>query len=229
MYYFIYFNLSLGFFPLPCPKGSAAAGHRNPEQALPIAFGLPLSRVAFGVGKGRAAAAPLDSYLLLPHSLRSLCKAFNISVSKGYFPFGIGDINYIGPFPKFSDWKLDQLTYDQLKEGYGKRLWNFKTESIKYCKLDCEALHKLLNKFNELIYKEFSIDIHSILTLPSLALRIFKTHYMKEKSVYQITGDVEANIRQAYSGGAVDVYIPDRKSTRLNSSHSGESRMPSSA
>ena len=36
--------------------------------------------------------------------------------------------------------------------------------------------------------------------------------------------------RPFYQNGAVDTYLgTDRKSTRLNSSHSGESRMPSSA
>ena len=37
------------------------------------------------------------------------------------------------------------------------------------------------------------------------------------------------NMRYAFAYGADAVYAGDRKSTRLNSSHSGESRMPSSA
>ena len=35
--------------------------------------------------------------------------------------------------------------------------------------------------------------------------------------------------RVFYEGEAVQVQLPDRKSTRLNSSHKTESRMPSSA
>jgi hypothetical protein len=42
-----------------------------------------------------------DSYLLLPLSLRKLCVAFNISMSKGHFPFLIKDIFYSGVLPKF--------------------------------------------------------------------------------------------------------------------------------
>jgi hypothetical protein len=40
-----------------------------------------------------------DSYLLIPHSLRKLCEAFKIDSIKGYFPFLLNDINYIGEFP----------------------------------------------------------------------------------------------------------------------------------
>jgi len=36
-----------------------------------------------------------DSFLLLPHSLRNLCKAFNIDVPKGYFPFNLNEIRFI--------------------------------------------------------------------------------------------------------------------------------------
>ena len=50
--------------------------------------------------------------------------------------------------------------------------------------------------------------MHSVLTLPSLAMKIFKVHYMPNNTIYQILGQVEKDIRQAYSGGAVDNYIP---------------------
>lgn len=65
-----------------------------------------------------------DSYLLLPASLRNLCKAFDISLDKGYFPFKLINTLYTGVFPKFEYWT--DITFDQwseLKLGYGKRLW----------------------------------------------------------------------------------------------------------
>jgi len=95
-------------------------------------------------------------------------------------------------------------------------MWSFEQESIKYCKLDCLSLHEVLTKFNELVYSNFSINIHKTLTLPSLAMRIYKTHYMPENSIYQLTGEVEQNIRQSYSGGAVDVYIPHNRIAPLS-------------
>lgn len=62
--------------------------------------------------------------------------------------------------------------------------------------------------FNELIYNKFQININKALTGPSLSMRVFKTHYLKSNTIYQILGKVEYDIRQSYSGGAVDVYEP---------------------
>lgn len=153
-----------------------------------------------------------DSYLLLPQSLRNLCKTFGVSLPKGYFPFKLANIFYTGVFPKFEYWtgiSLDQ--WIDLKKEYGLKMWDFRVQAIKYCKLDCKCLHEVLSKFNELIFKKWKINIHNCLTLPSLAMRLFKTHYMPKDSVYQLHSVVEQNIRRSYSGGAVDVYIPHNR------------------
>lgn len=42
-------------------------------------------------------------------------------------------------------------------------------------------------------------------------MRLFKTHFMPENSIYQLHGKIEQFIRESYSGGAVDVYIPHNK------------------
>jgi len=90
-----------------------------------------------------------DSYLLLRFSLRNLCEAFSVSVSKGYFPFDLSNINYTGVFPQFEYWTgISQATYDSIKGVFGKRMWSFKDEAIKYCKLDCKSLHDVLTTFN---------------------------------------------------------------------------------
>ena len=46
---------------------------------------------------------------------------------------------------------------------------------------------------------------------------------------YELMGAALAEAEKAAALGEVPVGAVDRKSTRLNSSHSGESRMPSSA
>jgi hypothetical protein len=156
-----------------------------------------------------------DSYLLLPLSLRQLCLAFNISNPKGIFPFNFTDIFYKGILPKLEYWTgITQNEYELLHREYSELTWSFKEEAIKYCKLDCQSLHEVIVKFNELIFKEFKVNIHQSLTLPSLAMRIYKVHFMPANSIYQIDNEIEQAIRQSYSGGAVDVYIPhNRKST----------------
>lgn len=157
-----------------------------------------------------------DSYLLLPLSLRKLCEAFEVESSKDYFPFKLMNIFYKGILPKLENWSGIPLNdYEKLLKEYTGVEWNFKQEAIKYCKLDCLALHQILVKFNELIFKEFHINIDKSLTLPSLAMRIYKTHYMPENSIYQILGNVESDIRQSYTGGAVDVYIPHNRVSGL--------------
>ena len=51
-------------------------------------------------------------------------------------------------------------------------------------------------------------------TLPSLAMRIFKAKFMPDNTIYQLNGQVEQDIRQAYTGGHVDVYIPHNSTTQ---------------
>jgi DNA polymerase type B, organellar and viral len=153
-----------------------------------------------------------DSYLLLPYGLRQLCDSFGVSTVKSYFPFLLTNIHYLGTFPAFEYWTDVTLEkYGSLKRELGKKIWSFKDESIKYCKLDCKSLHEVLTIYNETVYNKFNINIHSVLTAPALALRVFKTHYMKENTIYQISGYIEKAIRLSYTGGAVDVYIPHNK------------------
>jgi DNA polymerase type B, organellar and viral len=158
-----------------------------------------------------------DSYLLLPLSLRKLEKAFNLGgrvgraaeLLKGYFPFNLSNIFYQGGFPDFKYWT--DISFNKflfLKKGV--KFWDFKVEAIKYCQKDCKVLHEILTKFSDLIFGEFSINIHSlrILTLPGLAMTIYKSQFMPENKIFQILGYVEQKIRESYTGAAVDVYKP---------------------
>ena len=118
-----------------------------------------------------------DSMLLLPLGLRKLCAAFNITMPKGYFPFKLTDIFYKGLFPKFEYWTgISMSEYETLLNKYTGGTWSFKDESIKYCQLDCIALHQVLIKFTTLIFSHFNIDAHKTLTLPSLAMKIYKAN-----------------------------------------------------
>ena len=155
-----------------------------------------------------------DSMLLLPLGLRKLCNAFGLVVPKGYFPFKLVDIFYTGMLPKFEYWTgIDLGIYESLVSENKDKIWSFKDNAVKYCKLDCACLHEILIKFNELIFSEFKIDAHKSLTLPSLAMRIYKANYMPKDTIYQLLGPIEALIRESYSGGAVDVYIPHNRTT----------------
>jgi len=150
-----------------------------------------------------------DSYLLLPLALRKLCVAFNVESPKGIFPFNFTNVFYAGVLPAYECWKdISIKTYNSLLSEYKGKIWNFELEAIKYCKLDCKCLFEILVQFNNLIFNNFNVNIHKSLTLPSLAMRIYKSQFMPENTIYQLAGAPERDIRESYTGGAVDVYIP---------------------
>jgi hypothetical protein len=42
-------------------------------------------------------------------------------------------------------------------------------------------------------------------------LRIYKSQFLPKNTIYQLLGNVEKDIRQSYTGGAVDVFIPTNR------------------
>jgi len=152
----------------------------------------------------------MDSYLMLPSSLKDLCNSFNINKedSKGVFPFNLTDINYKGPFPEFKYFSgLSNEEYEDYKKQFINKIWDFKEESIAYCTLDCISLYKVLSRFNQLFYKKFKLTPSNHPTLPSLAFNLFTSKYLKKDTIHMLTGDIVDNIRKGYSGGAVDMYL----------------------
>jgi hypothetical protein len=153
-----------------------------------------------------------DSFLMLPLSLRNLCNSFKVESVKAYFPYLLNDLNYKGQFPDFNLFtSLSTTEYKTLKNQYFNKIWSFKTEAMKYCELDCVSLHQIISKFSVLIFNNFKVDPIKVLTLPALAMKIWKMSFMPKDTVYQIHNLIEYNIRQSYTGGAVDVYIPHNK------------------
>jgi hypothetical protein len=171
----------------------------------------------------------MDSMLLLPSSLRDLGSSFGLNKEdcKSLFPILLNNINYKGLVPDFKYFspKIKIEEYKKYKEFYNNKIWNFKEESVKYCKLDCISLFQILNKFNLLIFNHFKINITKYPTLSSLAFQIFRTHFLVkeedipkiEKSknyktiyskIHMLSGKIAENIRLGYTGGAVDMYIP---------------------
>jgi DNA polymerase type B, organellar and viral len=152
-----------------------------------------------------------DSLLLLLASLKSLCESFKIEDSKSIFPHlfvNDNNLNYKGDVPKIDYFiNIDKKEYQDYKLKYS--VWTLKSEAIKYCKLDCVSLYQILLKFNKMIFNLFSKNIHHYPTLSSLAFSIFRSNFMKESTIPQIMGQVSKNIRSGYTGGSVDMYIPN--------------------
>ncbi len=157
-----------------------------------------------------------DSLLLLPGSLRSLAKNFDVE-NKGLFPYRFVNninipLNYIGPAP-------DILFFDGISQeeynlylsnlNYNGNNWDLRKETIKYCKLDCIVLYKIIDKFSDNIFKLFRINVLKYPTLSSLAFAIYRTKFLNDKTqIPLIHGVIYDFIKHSYTGGSVDVYKP---------------------
>jgi hypothetical protein len=153
-----------------------------------------------------------DSYLMLPSSLKKLAKSFNASTQKDLFPVLFNDINHYGQIldKKFFP-NISEIEYQELFEKWNNKVWSFKEESIKYCLKDCISLYQVLIAFNTIIFNLFSTNINNYPTLPSLAFGIYRIKYlslMTEIHIPGLAGQNFKDIKQSYTRGAVDMYIP---------------------
>jgi hypothetical protein len=150
-----------------------------------------------------------DSHQLLLGSLLKLGKAFKVKVLKAIFPHTFineNTLDYIGITPSIS---LFNGITDEEYEGLVSYTWNVKNEVIRYCNTDCISLYQIILKFNELIFGLFKINIHKYPTISSLAFAIFRTNFLTKDTIPQISGQVAKDIRQSFTGGACDMYIPE--------------------
>ena len=151
-----------------------------------------------------------DSYLLLLNSLAKLCKSFKVENPKSIFPYFFvneNNLNYIREVPDFRYFiKISKNEYQNYKTKF-RSVWNLKLEAIKYCELDCISLYQVLTKFNCRIFDLFRKNVHHYPTLPSLAFDIFRTKFMENENIPQLSGKIAKDIRSGYTGGSVKVYI----------------------
>lgn len=159
----------------------------------------------------------LDSLQLLLSSLRKLCKAFNLEISKGIFPHkfvNVDNLDYIGVLPSYEYFINKDVTeneYEDFKKTLGSfnNEWNLRKEAIKYCELDCLTLFNIMSGFNDLMYNNLQIDMTKYPTVSSLAMALFRMHYLNEEiKIPMISGQIYKDIKQSYTGGATDMYIP---------------------
>lgn len=160
-----------------------------------------------------------DSYLLLPSSLRSLSNSFNVETKKSIFPFKFGaaaNVRYNGMVPDFRFFDCSLEEYNTYSASFDGKIWNFIDEAEKYCNIDCISLYEILTKFNQMIFDKFKLNINNYPTLPSLSFGIFRTHYLKDDSIHMISGNIDKDIRESYTGGSVDMYKPRPAGTLNN-------------
>jgi DNA polymerase type B, organellar and viral len=156
-----------------------------------------------------------DSYLLLLSSLAKFTRGFGVETLKSIFPYLIvnrNNLDYIGKVPGFADFdgKIKLSEYNEYTSNFNND-WNLNKEAIKYCVIDCISLYQVVFKFNEMIFNLFGKNIHHYPTLPSLAFAIFRSNFMVNENIPQLSGKIAKDIREGYTGGSVVEFLPESK------------------
>lgn len=152
----------------------------------------------------------VDSLNLLNHSLDKLSKDFNVTTTKGLFPYSFvnkDNLNYIGPLPERSFFNSN-MTETLYSETYVEE-WSLKDETINYLNRDLYALLQVMVQFQEHLWFDHNIDLTESLTISSLALTKFLKYYLKDSKIPLINSNtIFQFIYSGYYGGITEVYKP---------------------
>lgn len=152
----------------------------------------------------------LDSLQLISGSLDNILKSYNCNVQKGCFPHKFvnkDNLYYIGDIPSKDFYNnIPELEYSAVP----KDSWDLRKETLKYLKSDVEGLLEALTKFSKLIFSKYQLNTTKFKTLSGLALAAYGSSYIPDnlkKDIKMIKGELERELRSAYFGGNVEVYI----------------------
>ena len=133
-----------------------------------------------------------DSYRIFPVSLPELCQVFGVKGKTNQYKLAYNDLNL-----------LSQVKLESLTPGETNPLLR---EFVEYSKQDAKALYDALVKAQEQFMSTHNVDITSILSITSLALKIFRTNYL-ETPIPILKTNQDNFIRKSYFGGATDYYL----------------------
>ena len=160
-----------------------------------------------GKGKGLNKISFYDSYKLLPHSLKKLGESFGLEVSKGEFPHkfsSLENLDYLGKWPSCDN-------YHKPPKEINKNLFDFRSESIHYIKIDCKLLHEILKTFMDRMIDNHHLNPLKSQTLPSLCFKQFRGKFLRmnvDRIRINLGNEINNFLRDGYYGGHVDVYKP---------------------
>jgi hypothetical protein len=121
-----------------------------------------------------------DSLRIFPASLNDLCKVFKMD-------------GKIHPYKK---------EYNNVTVLDNQELLN---ELITYCVIDSESLFNVLLRAQQTYLFKYNVDICTIVSTSSLALKIFRKNY-QEVEIPILKNNLDVFIRHAYFGGATDYF-----------------------
>ena len=155
-----------------------------------------------------------DSFKLIPIKLDRILKGFNIKVNEslGKLPFNHkwvnkDTINYIGKTPEWLSSHKELLIKLGVLSKSNK--FDFQKYSILYNEIDTIGLHKCVDKFFRILVDNFHIDFSHCITLPQLAMELFRKRNLDEDTKIRMFSKRMQNlISKAYYGAHTAVYIP---------------------
>jgi hypothetical protein len=118
-----------------------------------------------------------DSMALFPFSLRKVTENFNVEHKKGEF-------------------NHELINWDNWQE--------LEPQWAPYLQDDCRGLLEAVHKFEHYMIDKFSVNLKNSVTLAQLALRVFRTNYIK----FAIPNykPIESDIRKSYFGGRTEIF-----------------------
>jgi hypothetical protein len=109
----------------------------------------------------------------LTGSLKNNCKAFNLPIQKGDFPYDFlnehKDISYEGPTPEAKYWKELPDNFTIVDK------WNLKKECLAYLKLDVMCTYELYKKFATTMFETYHVDMRNFLTLSNMSFEVWSS------------------------------------------------------
>lgn len=130
------------------------------------------------------------SFTLMP--LKDFPRTFGLKEAKGYFPHKFNtDANqcYVGPYPCRRDYgyddmkKCDKENFDEWYETTKGKMFNFKEEMKKYCKMDVNILREGCVEYRRLFLEIEKIDPFQYITLASVCNAIYRSTFLPVKTI----------------------------------------------
>lgn len=157
-----------------------------------------------------------DTLLHLPASLEQLPGMFGLDQSqfkKGFFPyrFNIPENQcYIGPIPAkefFDPHMMSPRKKHEFEQWYSKQtdlVYDFAKELLEYCQSDVRILAKAIEAYMSEQMRFKPINPFSCTTIASYAMKMYRTYYMPENTLYRLSSMEHDHIAQAMHGGRTD-------------------------
>ena len=130
----------------------------------------------------------IDSVNFLPMKLKAFSKAFEISTTKGDFPFKFikkENWNYVGSYPDLDMYGVDTMqakdreVFIQWYEEKKNDVFDFQKELIQYCRADVSLLRQGCLKFRDHIMKiTDGLDPFTNITIASTCMSIYREKLM---------------------------------------------------